>query len=81
MLSVKFQGKTYSVASIQDAARKWDEFRFAAACAGAGSSQVGNGVSVRDARGKIVARVSYNGRIWNPNGTPMLEAVPMLEAA
>ena len=70
-LSVKFQGKTYAVASLADAVAKWDAFRFAAACQGAGCSKVGNGVTVRNAAGKIVAKVSYNGRLWNPDGTPM----------
>lgn len=75
-LSVKYHGKTYPVASLADAAAKWDAFRFAAACAGDGCSKVGNGVTVRNGAGKIVAKVSYNGRLWNPDGTPMRGALP-----
>lgn len=60
-LSVSFGGKSYPVDSLEDAAEKWSQFRDTS---GAGASEVGNGVSVVDAAGNEVGRVSYNGRIW-----------------
>jgi len=68
MLTVKFKGQTYPVASIKDAADQWDAFRMAS---NEGCSKIGNGLTVRDG-GKIVAKISYNGRIWAPNGSPMM---------
>lgn len=74
MFTVKFRGKTYPVESVEAAAAKWDEFRMAAMIAGGGGcSQIGNGVTVRDVDGKIVAKVSYNGRIW-PVAAPAVTA-------
>lgn len=69
MYTVKYSGKTYSVESVEAAAEKWLEFRQAAMCAGGGGvSEIGNGLAVRDERGNIVAKVSYNGRVWPVTG-------------
>lgn len=65
-LTVTFGGRTYPVASLNDASRKWNAFRDAAS---AGVSDLGNGVVVRNQHGTIVGRISYNGRIWNPDGS------------
>lgn len=70
MLTVKYRGKTYQVESVEAAAEKWGEFRHAAMCAGGGGcSQIGNGLAVRDADGRIVAKISYNGRVWPVTGS------------
>lgn len=80
-LSVTFGGKTYPVESLQDAQAKWIAFQEAA---GAGVSEIGNGVVVVDGAGRKVGRISYNGRVWDandklvadaPNRQPMPEGV------
>lgn len=53
--------KPYRVASVEDAARQWIEFRDKTM---QGVSAIGNGVRVVDAFGTLVAEVSYNGRVW-----------------
>lgn len=60
-LTVEFNGEVFDVESIQDAADKWN--RFVETSMG-GVSQVGNGVTIKE-DGKPIARVSYNGRIWD----------------
>lgn len=72
MFTVKFRGKTYPVESVEAAAAKWDEFRDTAIRAGGGGvSEIGNGLAVRDEHGALVAKVSYNGRVW-PVAAPAL---------
>ena len=61
-LRVTFGGKTYPVESVEDAQRKWTEFRDETQ---AGVSSIGNGVRVTDGAGRFVARISYNGRAWD----------------
>jgi hypothetical protein len=61
-LTVSFDGKTYPVASIEDAQAKWNQFRAAASREGGGVRDVGNGVVVKNASGKELGRISYNGR-------------------
>lgn len=52
----------YDVTSLEDASRQWTEIRDRL---GLGSSDMWRNCSeVRDAAGKLVARISYNGRIW-----------------
>ena len=53
------------VASVADAAAKWNAYLHALAqnMEECGCSHVGNGGIVRDGK-KIVAKISYNGRIW-----------------
>lgn len=75
-LSVEFGGKTYPVDSVEDAQQKWVKFQ---ETAGAGVSQVGNGVEVKDQTGKVVGRISYNGRAWDADGNLVAEA-PAQEA-
>lgn len=75
-LSVEFGGKTYPVESVEDALQKWVKFQ---ETAGAGVSQVGNGVEVKDQTGKVVGRISYNGRAWDADGNLVAEA-PTQEA-
>jgi len=68
-LQVTFGGKTYPVDSIDDAQRKWIKFQEAADGGGpVGVSKVGNGVQITDQNGKFVARISFNGRVWNGEG-------------
>lgn len=68
-LMVKFRGKTYPVASVEEAAAKWEEARDRATAEGGGGvRETGNGIPVLDSTGKTVARISYNGRIWTPEG-------------
>ena len=51
------------VESIEDAARKWEQYRYAMVIAGNGGvSQIGNGGTVYSTQG-VLARISYNGRI------------------
>jgi hypothetical protein len=49
------------VASVEDARARWEAFRDAS---GAGASKIGNGLTVVDEGGEVVALISYNGRIW-----------------
>jgi N12 class adenine-specific DNA methylase/antitoxin (DNA-binding transcriptional repressor) of toxin-antitoxin stability system len=72
-LFVRWGGQTHPVESLQDASEKWEAFRDKA---GAGVSEVGNGVSIVDQTGKEVARVSYNGRVW-PAGEHKRGNVPL----
>lgn len=56
-----------AVLSVEDAAAKWNAYREAMADQGVGCSRnggIGNGGIVREGK-KIVARISYNGRIWS----------------
>ncbi len=56
------------VASVKDARDKWDEFvRRESEMGGGGCSEVGNGGIVRKGK-KIVAKISYNGRVWDTKG-------------
>ena len=48
--------------SIQDASNKWCELRDKSCL---GYSDIGNGGNVLDDNGKRIAKISYNGRIWN----------------
>jgi N12 class adenine-specific DNA methylase len=68
-LMVTFGGKTYPVESIEDAQSKWIRFQESAnGGSAAGVSQVGNGVRITDQDGKFVARISFNGRVWDGEG-------------
>ena len=49
------------VANIQDASKMWAEYRD---LSGMGVSEIGNGGNVLDDNGKRIAKISYNGRIW-----------------
>ena len=64
-LTFKIHGKpAVAVLSVMDAARKWESYRMAHMMnGGGGCSEIGNGGIVRDGK-KIVAKISYNGRIW-----------------
>lgn len=70
-LTVTFGGRTFKVDSLEDAQAKWIEFRDRA---GAGVSEVGNGVVVEDGAGRMVGRISYNGRIFDPADNIVAEA-------
>ncbi len=57
-----------AVESVADARRKWNEFvRRESEMGGGGCSEVGNGGIVRQGK-KIVAKISYNGRVWDTKG-------------
>ena len=61
--TVEFNGQEFEVGSIKDAADKWNKFVDASQ---GGVSEIGNGVVIKE-DGNPVARVSYNGRIWDMN--------------
>lgn len=72
-LFVTFGRKRFEVESMEDAAAKWVAYRDRT---GAGCSEIGNGVEVRDEAGRLVGSVSYNGRIWGaPDERPACSAV------
>ena len=48
-------------ASVQELAQKWYTLMLAS---GEGVSTLGNGGNVLDDNGKRIAKISYNGRIW-----------------
>lgn len=50
------------VSDLNSASAKWCELRDAS---GLGYSVIGNGGNVLNDNGKRVAKISYNGRIWN----------------
>ena len=61
--------KVARVESIADAAQFWNRYRDEQIRASIGSrvligETLGNGGTVRDADGEIVATISYNGRVW-----------------
>lgn len=60
-MAVEFDGKRFPVSSVEDAQEKWEQFKEAT---GAGVSEIGNGVPVF-MDGIQVARISYNGRVWD----------------
>lgn len=57
-----YNRKRATVASVEEAVRIWNEYREST---GAGASEIGNGGTVKDGR-KLVAGISYNGRVWSP---------------
>jgi len=62
------------VESIADARAKWNEFvRRESEMGGGGCSEVGNGGIVRQGK-RIVAKISYNGRVWDAKGNEMVVA-------
>lgn len=65
VLFVTFGATKYEVRSLEDAAAKWNGYRDRT---GAGVSEIGNGVEVRDEAGRLAGMVSYNGRIWGSDG-------------
>lgn len=68
MLTFKTRKKTWKVATVYDAATKWEAYRVAEARKGGGKSGcsiIGNGGTVTNSDGNFVVRISYNGRFWN----------------
>jgi hypothetical protein len=63
-LTVKYRGTVYPVASLEDAADKWNEFRDAAMRQGLGPDDICGHLDVRTSSGRKVARISWNGRVW-----------------
>jgi hypothetical protein len=68
-LFVQLDGKRYPVTSMEDARDKWNSFREATA---AGVSEIGCGIDVCDEAGRLVGRISYNGRMWDTDGKEWL---------
>ena len=67
MLILNCNGKKVPVATLREAAAAWSKVRDSE---GLGSSDCRRGCGdVRDEAGKLVGRISYNGRAWNPDGT------------
>ncbi len=60
----RYDGRTATVATVADAVRVWEAYRDST---GGGCSDIGNGGSVRRGN-KVVATISYNGRIWPAEG-------------
>lgn len=70
-LTFRFHRKqTRQVASLQEASTVWNAYvhQVAIETGEAGCSHVGNGGTVRDEAGKLVGRISYNGRMWDASG-------------
>jgi hypothetical protein len=67
-MTLRHEGKSYPVDSLADAATKYRAVidRLAGEGAG-GASQMGASPTIHDASGKQIARISYNGRIWDMN--------------
>ena len=55
------------VATLADAVRAAQDYRDRNGLGGGNWREA----VVRDARGKVVATVSYNGRLWSPEGAPL----------
>jgi len=60
-----YSNKVIGVPSLEDAARKWNEIREKS---GAGASESPVVVVVNTKTGEHVAKVSYNGRLWDAQG-------------
>jgi len=78
MMTTRFGRRraTTPVASLEDASRVYAELRDRD---NTPSSKAQDGI-VKDLDGRVVAIVSYNGRVWGPDGwrpgaTPLVEAV------
>lgn len=63
-LFVEYEGKRYPVSSLDEASRKWDQFRQEATRQGAGASDIAP-AHIVDGSGKRVWRIAYNGRIFD----------------
>jgi hypothetical protein len=63
-LEAEWDGRRVPVRSLADARGKWIDFR---ETTNAGASALGNGVRIY-LRGRPVARISYNGRVWDNYG-------------
>ncbi len=61
-LFIDWYGRRHPVEDFADAQAKWDRFRTES---GGGGSEIGE-AKVVDQNGETVARISYNGRIWEP---------------
>ena len=71
-LEVEFNGKRYPVGSIEDAKNKWEQFRDEFAVkTGMGVSGAGDGIPIFK-NGKQIARISYNGRVWDNSDKEIL---------
>jgi hypothetical protein len=70
-LFVRRGNQQFEVESLAEASAKWQQFRDET---GEGVSVIGNGAEVVDQDGKTVARIAYNGRVFDPKDKVMLEA-------
>lgn len=62
------------VASADEASRIWSDYRDAN---GLGASDMKSGCgNICEANGKVIAKVSYNGRVWDATGKTMLQDLP-----
>ena len=64
-LKVRIGRKAVTVTSLRQASDVWCAYRDALDLGSSDSPLV----TVADASGKTVARISYNGRVWAPDGT------------
>jgi hypothetical protein len=71
-LIVALGRERFPVVSLEDASRIWRTFvdRIESTTGESGCSQIGNGYRVVNAKNKLVARISYNGRIWPHHNHP-----------
>jgi hypothetical protein len=65
-MKAKIKGRTYKVASLEEAAAKFRQVRDAEVQAGRGGASRMRDGEVFDDAGKAIARISYNGRVWAP---------------
>lgn len=68
-LFLTYAGKSYPVASINEASAMWDKVRDEAMNQGAGPDDMGSKPLITDGSGKTLGYVSWNGRVWK--GDPM----------
>jgi len=64
-LTVRFDGRSEDVGSIDEAVKAWTTYRDAS---GIGASDCHEAVVVARGTSRVVARISYNGRVWPSKG-------------
>lgn len=69
MLTLNLNGTLVLVSDLQTAVRLWEEERDRK---GLGASDCKRGCgNIRNESGELIARVSYNGRVWSVTGEEM----------
>lgn len=68
-MTISMGGQLVHVASLREARDKWNAYRNRTGVSASGMKRKDG--NVYDAEGTLIARVSYNGRVWDP--TNMIE--------
>jgi len=68
---MEVNGRRFPVENMVDASKKYEVIRDRS---GLGGSQLSDGV-VRDGEGKVIARVSYNAKVWTTEEWPKCQCV------